>query len=260
MYPAPRITLAVRLAIDVGVSVGLSVSQIFCFPNLTREGGELRFLGVKRTLLYRLLMADYSSLASIPLVPGRVFYAPQVGQKTVFISLFSLSLCIWQVLLARNSAGNLDILAILLSSPFSKTHLVTQVYYPIFIQFLPRLRIMLAHKPCSSGKPNLPEALCQDARKWYDPHEHICMSLLTRTSTGRRPGTLQHEKIVVLHIYAAIVNLCCIAQGIAAIIHFLLFSHVLFQVFSGCINQKFTQQTNRQTNAKILIVKHMLST
>ena len=83
MYPAPRITLAVRLAIDVGVSVGLSVSQIFCLANLTRKGGKLWFLGVIMTLLYRLLMADYSSLASIPLVAGRVFYAPQVGQKAV---------------------------------------------------------------------------------------------------------------------------------------------------------------------------------
>ena len=33
-------------------------------------------------------MADYSSLATLPLVTGRVFYAPQVKSKSVFISFF----------------------------------------------------------------------------------------------------------------------------------------------------------------------------
>ena len=38
-------------------------------------------------LLNRLFVADYSSLETIPLVPGNktVFYAPQVRPKAVFI-------------------------------------------------------------------------------------------------------------------------------------------------------------------------------
>ena len=35
--------------------------------------------------LCRLFMADYSSLATLPLVPGRVFYAPQVRQQALFM-------------------------------------------------------------------------------------------------------------------------------------------------------------------------------
>lgn len=56
----------------------------------------------------RLFMADYSSLRTLPLVPGSVFYAPQV-------------------LFARTSGGNLDLLAIHLSSPHHSTsHLVLE--------------------------------------------------------------------------------------------------------------------------------------
>ena len=36
-------------------------------------------------LLNRLFVADYSSLKTIPLVPGNVLYAPQVRPKAVFI-------------------------------------------------------------------------------------------------------------------------------------------------------------------------------
>ena len=35
--------------------------------------------------VHRLFMADYSSLATLPLVPGRVFYAPQVKQQSCFM-------------------------------------------------------------------------------------------------------------------------------------------------------------------------------
>ena len=35
---------------------------------------------LKSKSLKRLFMADYSSLASLPIIPGRAFYAPQVIQ------------------------------------------------------------------------------------------------------------------------------------------------------------------------------------
>ena len=79
----------------------------------------------------RLFMADYSSLATLPLVPGRVFYAPQVLMKDKRAPQEQLqTLSLLEVLLARSSGGkngDLELLAILLKSPYSETHLVTQV-------------------------------------------------------------------------------------------------------------------------------------
>ena len=40
------------------------------------------FLFVCKMNLCRLFMADYSILTTLPLVPGRVFYAPQVTQRS----------------------------------------------------------------------------------------------------------------------------------------------------------------------------------
>ena len=76
----------------------------------------------------RLFLADYSSLATLPLVPGRVFYAPQVNHNdTIFTSLFLVFNLFLKVILAKTSTGDLELLAILLSSPHSSTHLITQV-------------------------------------------------------------------------------------------------------------------------------------
>jgi len=65
------------------------------FRNMSFDGGETAssLLGNKK-----LYVADYSSLANIPLVSGSVLYAPQV-------------------LLAKTIGGHLNFLAILLSSP-----------------------------------------------------------------------------------------------------------------------------------------------
>ena len=78
------------------------------------EGGGFDKKKLKSKSLKRLLMADYSSLVSLPIIPGRPFYAPQVVQYKGFSYQNIL-----QVLLARTSAGNLELLAILLSLPKS---------------------------------------------------------------------------------------------------------------------------------------------
>ena len=78
------------------------------------EGGGFDKKKLKSKSPKRLLMADYSSLASLPIIPGRPFYAPQVVQYKGFSYQNIL-----QVLLARTSAGNLELLAILLSLPKS---------------------------------------------------------------------------------------------------------------------------------------------
>ena len=94
-------------------------------------------------------MADYSSLATLPLVPGRVFYAPQVLMKDKRAPQEQLqTLSLLEVLLARSSGGkngDLELLAILLKSPYSETHLVTQVSSS-FTQSGKFLRIPLFHQ------------------------------------------------------------------------------------------------------------------
>ena len=50
-----------------------------------------------------LLVADYSALASLPLVQGRVFYAPQA-------------------LFVKSSSGSVEVVAILLASAHSQDH------------------------------------------------------------------------------------------------------------------------------------------
>ena len=81
---------------------------------------------------------------------------PQWYNLYIFFLVFNL---FSKVILAKTSTGDLELLAILLSSPHSSTHLITQVTTQAYILKLFRFRWPMS----SSGESKISQALRQDA-------------------------------------------------------------------------------------------------